>query len=419
MDNFTNICEATSQSHELDTYKPTHRKGKKLLAEKKRRARINNCLLQIRNIVCEGEDDKDTDLEKMEKAEILEKTLEVLTRLRHDYTSPGNSSYSTRKAMAVRYASGFSSCAEESIRYIQNSHLVPAEVKVQLQAHLRAIARRMEAGLQEDSKDVSFTQTYPTSPSLSSPSSSSMFSGRLTTALESKEDIYRSDISRGQMSDIGSYTPSPIHFSTPTVQPHMPVSSTVSQPNQEEYLSQTPQTFMKAEFSQKESKPREYIPSDMVNFQPQNICLNKDIHSSYSISTYSHPEVSSTGSEQDSQYNTALLSPNTSYSLSNPSINDTTLSGNTPIILYPAPVLQTTSLISDPPVFSYVYESYPSCTVPSILVQPVTYISTPIRQTPVGPTAHKQSSTPNNALDLCVKRNEVHQISPETMWRPW
>ncbi|CAG5123991.1 unnamed protein product [Candidula unifasciata] len=500
MDNFTNICEATSQSHDLDNYKPTHRKGKKLLAEKKRRARINNCLLQIRNIVCEGADDKDTDLEKMEKAEILEKTLEVLTRLRHDYRSPSSSSsYSTRKAMAVRYASGFSSCAEESIRYIQNSHLVPTEVKVQLQTHLRAIARRMEAGLQDESTEVNYTQSYPTSPSLSSPSSS-MMSGRLTTVVESREEMYKTDISRSQISEIGTYTPSPIHFSTPISQPYVPVSSTVTRPNQEEFvsptpqtfmksdcgqkeskqaqyisreffsqipqtfmksdfgqkeskqaqyisrefisptpqtfmksdfgpkeskqaeyisrefISQTPQTFRKSDFGQKESKQAPYISSNIVNFKSHDICLNEEVHSSYTVPTYGHPEVSSTGSETDNHYSTNLLSPNSSYSFSNPSMNETELSGNAPIILYPAPVLQSTSLLSDQPVFSYVYESYPSCSMPSILVQPVTYMSTPVRQTT---DAHKQPSTPNNALDLCVKRSQVHQISPETMWRPW
>uniref|UniRef100_A0A0B6Y9D3 BHLH domain-containing protein n=1 Tax=Arion vulgaris TaxID=1028688 RepID=A0A0B6Y9D3_9EUPU len=70
MDNLTNICEATSQSHDLDNFRPTHRKGKKLLAEKKRRARINNCLMQIRHLVCDGQEEADTDLDKMEKAEI-------------------------------------------------------------------------------------------------------------------------------------------------------------------------------------------------------------------------------------------------------------------------------------------------------------------------------------------------------------
>ncbi|RUS72576.1 hypothetical protein EGW08_019662, partial [Elysia chlorotica] len=91
---FTNICEATSQSHELDNMRPIHRKGKKLLAEKKRRARINNCLVQIRDLVCEGEDEKDSDIDKMEKAEILEKTLEVLTRFRREYNTSGFSSCS-------------------------------------------------------------------------------------------------------------------------------------------------------------------------------------------------------------------------------------------------------------------------------------------------------------------------------------
>ena len=130
-----------------------------MLAEKKRRARINNCLSQIRDIVCEGHDENDTDLDKMEKAEILEKTLEVLTKLRSQNKSYGSGSFPARRALAVKYASGFSSCAEESIRYIQCSKLVPPEVKVQIQNHLRSKARQVETVVQVTDTNV-FNPTY-------------------------------------------------------------------------------------------------------------------------------------------------------------------------------------------------------------------------------------------------------------------
>ena len=95
---------------------------------------------------------QETDIDKMEKAEILEKTLEVLTRLRSDHSKASRSGASAHKAMAVRYANGFTNCAEESIRYIQSSRLVPSEVKVHLQTHLRTIAhRQMETVVQVES----------------------------------------------------------------------------------------------------------------------------------------------------------------------------------------------------------------------------------------------------------------------------
>ncbi|XP_050413670.1 enhancer of split m7 protein-like, partial [Patella vulgata] len=58
------------------------RKGRKLLAEKKRRNRINECLNQIKNLLCDDSvfSERELDDNKMEKADILESAVEFIKK---------------------------------------------------------------------------------------------------------------------------------------------------------------------------------------------------------------------------------------------------------------------------------------------------------------------------------------------------
>ncbi|CAL1548013.1 unnamed protein product [Lymnaea stagnalis] len=414
MDNLTNVCEATSQSHDIDNYRPTHRKGKKLLAEKKRRARINNCLMQIRDLVCEGEEDKDTDLDKMEKAEILEKTLEVLTRLRHDYSSStSGNTFSARKAMAVRYASGFSSCAEESIRYIQSSRLVPTEVKVQLQNHLRAIARRMETVVQVDDQNVNFGSNFPTS----SVSSSSYLSTEKYTA-EEAEQISGSHCETTEAR--GVYVPSPINSSTPALQYNITHSTTAPISQQCDRVTSTPDAYPKVErlnHYQRSADQDSLIITETSEGSRDLKCRQRnEVHSS---AVHKYEAVTPEFPREHFVSPYAPLATDQSYPSSVLSMSAYTPSVSSPIIMHPAALLNTNTVTPDTPIYCYRgYEPYPA--ISSALVRPVHYISTPISSAPILSTpVTKRTSTENSALNLCVKGNEAHQISPETMWRPW
>ncbi|KAK0065340.1 protein hairy [Biomphalaria pfeifferi] len=411
MDNSPNVCEATSQSHEIDNYRPTHRKGKKLLAEKKRRARINNCLVQIRDLVCEGDNDKDTDLDKMEKAEILEKTLEVLTRLRHDYSgshSSSSSTISTRKAMAVRYASGFSSCAEESIRYIQSSRLVPTEVKVQLQNHLRAIARRMETVVQNDDSSIS-TAFLPTACSSSSLSP--------IDKLLSSENVLSSTLDRmsdNESSSVQSrivFVPSPTSSSTPALQYNTAHSTTPTSSQQRTGSVPTHESF----HVQNSGDRRTSSSSEVEGYFKDYNCRPATDRASSTVYRY---EAVTPEFNREPISSTYTFSSELSYPSPILSMTACTPTCGSPVMMHPG-FLHASPLISDTPVYSYrVYEPYSS--LPTTLIQPVHFMTTPITSSPtISTTEVKQPSTPSSALNLCVKSNEAHQISPETMWRPW
>ncbi|GFS22601.1 transcription factor HES-1 [Elysia marginata] len=470
---FTNVCEATSQSHELDNMRPIHRKGKKLLAEKKRRARINNCLIQIRDLVCEGENDKDSDIDKMEKAEILEKTLEVLTRFRRECNSSNlsscgssssslHSSPSARQVMAVRYASGFSSCAEESIRYIQSSRLVPAEVKAQLQNHLRSIARRMEnrvveveAVPQVSPAPVQFPHQYAVHP-YPTPMSAVYPRGVPSGTLPGT-NLVSSSVPLEEEPTSGFRIPSPIHSSTPvTTLPHQrdqenimgvkPASLTGGISASRRYECITPEIDVVAEvddslkneptLSQSQIARLEHyqpLPTspELATSCPPDCGGNSPRLPLTSVPAYSPPHQTFLDTPPTSFHRKGIAPPQLSSQSAMPAVflhpYQTSDTPSSPPSAFSSPVSPSSSRT----IFTYHgYEPLPATSVSATSTptrqcfHPLTSSTTNTLSSPVSvrPTlvGKPQATTPSTpALDLCVKRHGSHQISPETMWRPW
>ncbi|XP_067659481.1 enhancer of split m7 protein-like [Haliotis asinina] len=112
------------------------RKDRKLMAEKRRRARINQSLLDIKRIVCGAHQQNDPNYDKMEKAEILETTVDYLRNVRKINTTHQH----VKEAVEARFQNGFSKCAEEILSYIQSLPGVSDNVHRQLRKH---ISRRM------------------------------------------------------------------------------------------------------------------------------------------------------------------------------------------------------------------------------------------------------------------------------------
>ncbi|XP_046564251.1 enhancer of split mgamma protein-like [Haliotis rubra] len=108
------------------------RKGRKLMAEKRRRARINQSLSEIKGIVCAGHQQNDPNFEKMEKAEILETTVDYLRNVRKINTTHQH----VKEAVQARFQHGFSKCAEEILSYIQSLPGVSDNVHRQLRKHI-------------------------------------------------------------------------------------------------------------------------------------------------------------------------------------------------------------------------------------------------------------------------------------------
>ncbi|XP_041378514.1 protein hairy-like [Gigantopelta aegis] len=147
--------ESCDMSYDLDSGNNVLRKGRKLLAEKKRRARINSCLGQIKSIICGGHKQNDPNYSKMEKAEILESTVKYLRTIRRDRTI-GGGSHVTKDVMMARYKSGFSKCAEEIVNYLQGHPGIPDHLQRQIRRHL---SKKIQSAAQTTSTDSDRTCT--------------------------------------------------------------------------------------------------------------------------------------------------------------------------------------------------------------------------------------------------------------------
>ncbi|KAK6177530.1 hypothetical protein SNE40_015613 [Patella caerulea] len=104
------------------------RKGRKLLAEKKRRNRINECLKQIKNLLCEDSVSYQTELgaNNMEKAEILESAVEFIKKT--IYPCPREDQF--------KYQKGFTRCFQEMTSFLSGVTEVSDNVKYALIQHV-------------------------------------------------------------------------------------------------------------------------------------------------------------------------------------------------------------------------------------------------------------------------------------------
>ncbi|XP_046352092.1 transcription factor HES-1-A-like [Haliotis rufescens] len=112
---------------------PSIRKSNKPLMEKKRRARINNCLGQLKTLTLQALKKDSSQFSKLEKADILELTVKHLRNLQRQQIS---GSMATDTSVMGKYRAGFNECANEVMRYLSSSHDINGDVRSQLINHL-------------------------------------------------------------------------------------------------------------------------------------------------------------------------------------------------------------------------------------------------------------------------------------------
>nr|ALI93841.1 Hes [Holothuria glaberrima] len=136
------MCKRMPTSEEFTGKMPTDsparskpvegRKSSKPLMEKRRRARINDSLTQLKTLILEATNKDTSRHSKLEKADILEMTVKYLKNLQrhHIVASQDN------EVNATRYRMGYSECISEVSRFLSpmDSNLV--DLKVQLLNHL-------------------------------------------------------------------------------------------------------------------------------------------------------------------------------------------------------------------------------------------------------------------------------------------
>ncbi|XP_069106603.1 transcription factor HES-4-A-like [Argopecten irradians] len=150
------------------------RKINKPMMEKKRRARINQCLTQLKSLVLEAMKRDSAQVSKLEKADILEMTVNYLRNTQQQQQQCVDSSTDMRRN---KYRTGFNECATEVMRYLGNDERVTPDVKTRLSDHLTRCVRVMNSRLAEsrpDGNDFS-SRTYGDGLSIDIPVSGSNF----------------------------------------------------------------------------------------------------------------------------------------------------------------------------------------------------------------------------------------------------
>ncbi|XP_072035962.1 uncharacterized protein [Amphiura filiformis] len=108
------------------------RKSSKPLMEKRRRARINDSLCQLKSLILEATNKDTSRHSKLEKADILEMTVKYLRNMqRHQLSGSGNPDPN----MLNRYRLGYSECISEVSRYLNTSESA-VQLRTQLIGHL-------------------------------------------------------------------------------------------------------------------------------------------------------------------------------------------------------------------------------------------------------------------------------------------
>ncbi|KAG7308440.1 hypothetical protein JYU34_005646 [Plutella xylostella] len=117
------------------------RKTNKPIMEKKRRARINNCLNELKDLLLDAMDKDPARHSKLEKADILELTVKHLQTLQRQQLAAAIASDPT---VLHRFKSGFGDCAVEVKKYLSRLASVPTGLRHRLGNHLTSCINGIE-----------------------------------------------------------------------------------------------------------------------------------------------------------------------------------------------------------------------------------------------------------------------------------
>ncbi|SPP73722.1 protein deadpan [Drosophila guanche] len=116
------------------------RKTNKPIMEKRRRARINHCLNELKSLILEAMKKDPARHTKLEKADILEMTVKHLQSVQRQQL---NMAIQTDPGVVQKFKTGFVECAEEVNRYVSQLD-VDTGVRQRLSAHLNNCANSLE-----------------------------------------------------------------------------------------------------------------------------------------------------------------------------------------------------------------------------------------------------------------------------------
>ncbi|XP_026169167.1 transcription factor HES-1-B-like [Mastacembelus armatus] len=119
-----------------------NRKSSKPIMEKRRRARINESLGQLKTLILDALKKDSSRHSKLEKADILEMTVKHLRNLQRLQIS---AAVTTDPSVLGKYRAGFSECVGEVTRFLSTCEGVNSEVRTRLLSHLAVCVTQINA----------------------------------------------------------------------------------------------------------------------------------------------------------------------------------------------------------------------------------------------------------------------------------
>lgn len=150
-----------------------YRKVMKPMLERKRRARINRCLDELKELMVSALQAEGENVSKLEKADILELTVQHLHKLRRQQRLAANP-----VTDADRFRAGFTHCATEVSRCLASTPGVDIRLGTKLMTHLGHRLNDMDR-----MSPLSVRVAESSSPAPSSPVSTTSSSGSYTMPL--------------------------------------------------------------------------------------------------------------------------------------------------------------------------------------------------------------------------------------------
>ncbi|KAM8829457.1 hairy-related 9 [Synchiropus picturatus] len=132
-----------------------HRKSSKPIMEKRRRARINESLGQLKTLILDALKKDSSRHSKLEKADILEMTVKHLRNLQRVQMS---AALSPDASVLSKYRAGFNECMNEVTRFLSTSEGVNTEVRSRLLSHLSSCMGQMMYPQQAPSQPAHLAQ---------------------------------------------------------------------------------------------------------------------------------------------------------------------------------------------------------------------------------------------------------------------
>ena len=141
----------------------------KPLLERKRRARINKCLDELKDIMTVALQAQGENVSKLEKADILELTVRHLHKLSASQRLLLNSPPQQQRnplEEVQRFQAGYSSCAQEAASFLLSSPGVDVSVSQRLLSHLSSnLSNPVMAAAAHSAHSAKPTSASPTSSS--------------------------------------------------------------------------------------------------------------------------------------------------------------------------------------------------------------------------------------------------------------